>query len=291
MFIIAVANRKGGSGKTTTSVNLAAQFASSGLSTLLIDLDTQGHASQGLGLAGQVFANNIHHIFENPSLNILNMVIETVHPRLSFIPADINFIEGSQTIDANILHQQLQQKACASQYDVVVIDTPPTLGTVLLNAVVCANGFIIPFIPHHLSYVVIQQFIQLIEQHHHNSSSDYLLLPMMIEKRTLHHLHTLRLLQQDYGHDCLLRGVRTNIKLAEAFEAGYPIQYCFPKSPGAYDYHMLSEEIKGRWQMGTGEMPSQPVANKKCELIVKPPMTTRKRGIRLKQYQPGSCVI
>ena len=59
MFIIAVANRKGGSGKTTTSVNLAAQFASSGLSTLLIDLDTQGHASQGLGLAGQVFANNI----------------------------------------------------------------------------------------------------------------------------------------------------------------------------------------------------------------------------------------
>lgn len=244
-LVIAVSNRKGGTGKTTTTVNLAAQWALSGHNTLVVDLDTQGHTSIGFGV--KQHRGFIHDIFNNPDLSLNTLVSSTLIDKVKIIGADTRFTGLGVDFDIQLLRQKIEALADEQQFTRIVIDTPPTLDAMLMSALTAANGVIIPFIPHHLAEIGVSQLAQLFYSIATAENAELKLLgllPIMLDKNIRIHRRVLDNLTKQYGTGRILRGIRSNIKLAEAFEDGMPIQLYAPKSRGAMDYHIMTDELE-----------------------------------------------
>ncbi|MDQ7033148.1 MAG: ParA family protein [Desulfonauticus sp.] len=249
MFIISVANRKGGTGKTTTCVNLAAEFSARGKKTLLIDLDTQGHSAWGVGFPhNHKFEHTVHQVFANKNFNFEQCVYETKFENLYFAPADPGYIP-----DVEPKHNVTRLRDAINVYsqkhplDVVILDTPPTLDLFLMSALACSNVVIIPFLPHFLSAVGVRQMIKLFYTtavKHNNRLKLLGLVPIMINTRLKMHRQVIEELSKSFGKKRILRAIRTNVKLAEAFNAGMPVRYYAPNSAGAMDYFLLAEDIE-----------------------------------------------
>jgi len=252
MIVIAIANRKGGTGKTTTAVNLAAAWGQQGFKTLLIDLDTQGHS--GLGIAGQVAGNKkqtAHQLFRDKTLRLTEVVIDTPVKNVWLAPADQSFIVSE--MDFLRIKQCLYPPDNANHFDRVVIDTPPTLDGLLYNGLSAANGVVVPFIPHYLAEVGVKQLAKLFYQvaTQHNPDIKLLgLLPIMYDKNIKLHQRVIKTLAKQFGPQRVMRGIRTNIKLAEAFEANQPIIQYAPKCHGAMDYYLMAEELETLFRLG-----------------------------------------
>ena len=150
-MIIAVANRKGGVGKTTTAVNLAACLTELGYKTLLVDMDTQGHAGLGLGISAVSGRPSLHDIFTNGSSALANAIIPSVMPLLDLAPANPFYEHSAQNGNPRSLAEALAYNRLADHYQVIVIDTAPSLDILLVNALCAATGVLIPFLPHPLS--------------------------------------------------------------------------------------------------------------------------------------------
>lgn len=228
MNIITVCNRKGGMGKSTTVVNLARQWSMAGKRVLVVDLDSQGHAS--LGLIGSPYLSlkrqGVHSLMVDPSLTLEEIIQTTPFQNISLLPADLNFNESNLNGDIHFLKACLEQSK-QYEFDLVLIDTPPSLSNALLSALVCSNWVLIPFIPHALSLNGIMQLCELfkdIAYQHNNSLKLIGLLPVMEDRHIRLQNRVITTLSKRFGSNKLLRGIRTNIRLAEAFENGCPIQ-------------------------------------------------------------------
>lgn len=252
MNIIAIANRKGGSGKTTTAVNLGTEWARRGYKTLLIDLDTQSHASIGLG-CGEFKMNQrgIHKVLydrQNPSdLNLSELIQSTSINNLSLIPGDTDIDESKKINDLYYLKNLLSLPVIQNSYDRVIIDTPPTLDSFLISALISSQGVLVPFVPHYLAQVGVKQLARLF--YHiavqYNSGMKLLgLIPIMYDRRLNLHKAVINELSKQFGQKKLLRGIRNNIALAEAFAQGMPVTAYKHKSSGAMDYYLLAEEVE-----------------------------------------------
>lgn len=246
MDVMTVCNRKGGMGKSTTVVNLSRHWAAQGKRVLVIDLDSQGHATLGLIGHDAMLKKNpgIHKVLSH-DLPIGHTVIQTHYEGLAVIPADLNFNESSLPPDIAILKVKLEQLS-DSGFDLVIIDTPPSLSNALLSALACSNWVLVPFIPHSLALMGVMQLSELFKDValSHNPSLKLIgLLPIMEDRHIRLQKRVINTLSNRFGSSKLLRGIRTNIALAEAFEAGSPIQDYAPKSRGALDYHMLAHEL------------------------------------------------
>ncbi|MFT5716806.1 MAG: chromosome partitioning protein [Oleiphilaceae bacterium] len=246
MLVITIANRKGGTGKTTTAVNLATQWGECGLKTLLIDLDTQGHAAIGLGCADIVDKNKtIHALFRNESVSLHDVVTSTSIDNVSIARADTDFIV--QKMDDLRIRNAIYAEGIDKIYDRIVIDTPPTLDGLLYNGLAAANGVVVPFVPHHLAEVGVKQLAKLFYQvatRHNPNLSLFGLLPIMYDRKIKLHQRVLKALGKQFGSKRIMRGIRTNIKLAEAFEAEKPISHFAPNCPGAMDYRLMGSELE-----------------------------------------------
>ncbi len=246
MLTLAIANRKGGTGKTTTAVNLAAEMALRGKKTLLIDLDTQGHAGWGLGFKDlRQFPFFSHHIFDDPRFDFNKAVYETEFNNLYLSPANLDFVNMAKEFDELRLHKAMQ--ALQGEFERVIIDTPPTLDMFLITALCAAQAIIIPFQPHFLAAVGVKQMSRLFYQTatRHNKNLKLLgLVPVMFDRRINMHKQVISEITRLFGQRRILRGIRNNVRLAEAFEAGKPIHFFAPKSIGAMDYHLLSEDLE-----------------------------------------------
>ena len=150
--IISLVNQKGGVGKTTTSINLAAALGKEGKKTLLIDLDSQGNATTGLGYNSGDFEHDIYEIMTG-ACDIKDGIIKTKFKNLSLIPStlnlagiDVEFIKNM--LENNDFHQNEQLRNCLSSiqedYDYIIIDCQPSLGITTMNALVASNSVIIP---------------------------------------------------------------------------------------------------------------------------------------------------
>lgn len=249
MQIISVSNRKGGTGKTTVSLNLAAGLAKLGLSTLLVDLDSQGHCAVGLGIKISPKQPCIQHIFLDPELSILSTLCATAQERLFLSPADQLFEHSNGIRDEHRLSKALADPQLRERFDVVILDTPPSLDHLMLNALHAAHWVLIPYIPHHLSLEGIRQLMRVLFKVMSKANAQLRIMgfiPMQVAERTRQHRLINTEVSQQFGALRVLNGIRTDIRLAEAFAAGQPIFQYAPKTRAVLDFSELSLEIARR---------------------------------------------
>lgn len=250
--IMVVANRKGGTGKTTTVVNLAAVWAQAGKKVLVIDLDTQGHCAIGLGVRTESIRPDFtsERLLDHPELDCSNCIMETGILGLWMIPANTAYwIKPPAPQDA--LRKSIDVSGLREKFDIILIDTPPSLDAHLLNAMAAADGVLVPFVPHKLSAVGISQLSQLfyhIAAQYNPALKLFGIIPMMADKHVRLHRATIDELTKQYGRQRLLRPVRTNIKLAEAFAEHLPVSFYAPRSNGALDFILLAADIDAVWR-------------------------------------------
>lgn len=252
-FVIAVANRKGGAGKTTTAVNLAAGLARCGIETLLVDLDTQGHAGLGLGIAPGKDRPSVHDIFSRGAGALAAAICPTQVPHLDLAPADSLFEHAGQQTDPRLLVEALKAPVISSRYRVVVIDTPPSLDALLINALSAAHGVVIPFIPHPLAAEGVRQFARLFFRIRMATNPNLKILalaPVQANLTIVLHRQVIDQLRHQFGAERLTGFIRPDIKLAEAFSVGKSIFDYAPRSRGAQDYEAFAQELRRLWPIG-----------------------------------------
>ncbi|MDF1882768.1 ParA family protein [Sulfurimonas sp. SAG-AH-194-C21] len=245
MKTIVVSNRKGGSAKTTTAVNIASGLAKKG-SVLLLDLDTQGHASIGVGCEPSEELG-IHSIFEGRTLS--ETFIPTVHKNLTLSPALVNFDVYEYADLRGILKNRFKREKIADFFDYCVIDTPPTFDALLKNSLEVADSVLIPFVPHHLGVVAVGQMLRALYKSakaQEREIADVSILPVMYNPHINEHKESVLKVKTSFGADKLLSPIGVDIKLAQQFESGNPIILDAKRSKGMKDYNKCVEELLKR---------------------------------------------
>ncbi|HLA35752.1 MAG TPA: ParA family protein [Rhodocyclaceae bacterium] len=245
-WIVAVSNRKGGTGKTTVAVNLAAELAAMGRRVLLVDLDSQGHCAVGVGLKPVAGTPTAHSLFVDGEARLSAAVLATAFAHLSLAPADQLFEHGSGLRDERRLAQALAEDEIAGRYDVVVIDTPPSLDYLLLNALAAAHWVLVPYVPHHLSFEGVRQLMRVMFKVMSSVNPRLKImgfLPTMAAEHVRQHRAITGEVSRQFGAHRVLEGIRSDIRLAEAFAVGKPIRYYAPKCRGAEDYAILAQGV------------------------------------------------
>lgn len=240
--IIAISNRKGGTGKTTVSVNIAAELAALGRRVLLVDLDTQGHCAVGLGVNVATGEHTVHTLFIDPEARLAMAVKDTSLANLALLPADQLFEHGSGNHDARRLARAFAEQEIAQRFDVIIMDTPPSFDVLLLNALAAAHWVLVPYVPHHLSYEGVRQLMRVLFKvmPADNPSLKILgFLPMMAAQHIRQHRLVTGEVSRQFGAHRVMAGIRNDIRLAESFAVGKPIRYYAPQSRAAEDFAEL----------------------------------------------------
>ncbi len=242
MKTIVVSNRKGGSAKTTTAVNVASGLAKKG-SVLLLDLDTQGHASIGVGCEPDEHLG-VHSIFDGKTLS--ETFIPTIHKNLTLSPALVNFDVYEYSDLRGILKNRFKREKISDFFDYCVIDTPPTFDALLKNSLEVADSVLIPFVPHHLGVVAVGQMLRALYKSaklQEREIADVSILPVMYNPHINEHKESVQKVKTSFGADKLLSPIGVDIKLAQQFESGNPIILDAKRSKGMKDYNKCVEEL------------------------------------------------
>ena len=245
MKTIVISNRKGGSAKTTTAVNIASGLAKYG-SVLLLDFDTQGHSCIGVGCEPSENLG-VHSIFTGHTLS--ETFIPTVHDNLTLSPA-LAFFDVYEYSDLRgVLKSRFKREKIADFFDYCVIDTPPTFDALLKNSLEVADAVVIPFVPHHLGVVAVGQMLRAIYQSASGFGreiADVLILPVMYNPHINEHKESLAKVKISFGEEKLLSPIGVDIKLAQQFESGSPIVLDAKRSKGMKDYNQCVKELVER---------------------------------------------
>jgi chromosome partitioning protein len=249
MRTIAVANQKGGCGKTTTSVNLSAALAQSGKRVLLIDLDPQGHATLGVGFEPEEFEKTIYNAIIDPLTPLESVVVATKFDGLSLAPSNV-LLSGAETeITPRYARERLLRQTIEKlngRYDFCIIDCSPSLSLLTLNALVASSEVIIPVQTHYYALEGLKQLLETIGVVRDRFNYSLRILGILLtffESRTLLSQEVRRETEEHFGKLVLKTVIHRSIRLAEAPSAGEPILAYDSKSIGAREYMALAQEI------------------------------------------------
>lgn len=247
--IIGVCNQKGGTGKTTTAINISSYLSLAGKKTLLIDIDPQGNASSGVGF-NQEGKNSVYEIMTG-NCKIEDSIYPTAWPELDIIPADISLTGGEIEL-VNLENRESRLKSeidkIKENFSYIIIDAPPSLGLLTVNVLVAADYLIIPIQCEYYALEGVSKLlhtIDLIKERLNPHLDIEGILLTMADFRTRLTLQVTEEVRNYFKEKAFNTIIPRNIKLAEAPSFGKPIHFYDPVCVGAKAYMNLTEEIIG----------------------------------------------
>ena len=248
--IIAITNQKGGVGKTTTSVNLAACVASEGYRVLVVDADPQGNTSSGLGVRVKSTTPTIYEVMAG-EVALEDALAKTQVPTLFVLPADIRLAGAEIELAGmdnreHVLAEALEQ--AKDSFDYVFIDCPPSLGLITLNALCAANGVLIPIQCEYYALEGVSALmgtVQKVQKINKKLSIEGVVLTML-DARTNLGIQVAQEVRKVFKGKVYNTVVPRNVRLGEAPSHGLPIHLYDPRSLGCQSYQALAKEFLAR---------------------------------------------
>ena len=246
--IIAVANQKGGVGKTTTAINLAACLAEAGKKVLTLDLDPQGNMTSGLGVDKNEVENTVYELMLD-ECSIKESMTDTVVDGMKVIPSNVN-LAGAEIELLGIPEKEYILRNAVDyikeDYDFIVIDCPPSLNMLTINAMTTANSVLVPIQCEYYALEGLSQLIHTIDLVQQRLNPNLLIEGVvftMYDSRTNLSLQVVENVKDNLKQNIYKTIIPRNIRLAEAPSHGLPINIYDTKSSGAESYRLLAQEV------------------------------------------------
>ncbi|WP_341361329.1 ParA family protein [Georgenia sp. M64] len=250
--IIAMANQKGGVGKTTTTINLGAALAEYGRRVLLVDFDPQGAASAGLGINAHELDRTIYNLLMEPRSDVREIIERTTVENLDVVPANIDLSAAEVQLVNEVAREQALARVLRpvqDDYDVILIDCQPSLGLLTVNALAAAHGVLIPLEAEFFALRGVALLVETIEKVQERINPRLRIdgiLATMVDLRTLHSREVIERVQQAFGEKVFDTMISRTVKFPDASVASEPITSYAPSHPGAEAYRRLARELVAR---------------------------------------------
>lgn len=246
--VIAIANQKGGVGKTTTAVNLSSCLAHKGKKVLVIDIDPQGNTTSGLGIDKKSIQKSIYDVIINDE-KIENALTTTAIDNLKLCPSNIQ-LAGAEVELVSVFSRETRMKMALADvkkaYDFIIIDCPPSLGLLTINSLTAADTILVPIQCEYYALEGLSQLMNTVKlvQRHLNPALDVEgVVLTMFDARTNLSIQVVEEVKKYFRNKVYRTIIPRNVRLSEAPSFGLPIILYDPKSKGAECYLELAEEV------------------------------------------------
>lgn len=250
MKVWAVANQKGGVGKTTSAVTLGGLLAQRGHNVLLVDIDPHGSLTSYFGYSPDELERSVYTLFQDREVDPFTLVRQTRFDHLQLLPASMALATldrqlGAQSGMGLVLHKALKQ--LGEKYDYALIDCPPVLGVLMVNALAACDQLIIPVQTEFLALKGLERMLKTLTMimRSRNIKLPYTIVPTLFDRRTRASTETLRQLRQEHGGEVWTSAIPVDTQFREASRDGIPLPMQAPQARGVIAYGRLLETLLG----------------------------------------------